>query len=178
MSFDDPCPDRVLDELGQRLAHTRWSYQIAGTHWDAGTDVDYLRQLVTYWHDAYDWRAHEAALNRFAQFRDPARRHRHPLHPRARQGGRAVPADPHPRLSRFVLPVREADPDVTDPAAFGGDPDDWFDVVVPNLPGFAFSDPPTEHVAVFRVHDLCAQLMDELGYSRFAAHGGDWGIAR
>ena len=56
-------PEDVLNDLRQRLERTRWSYQIEGTNWDGGTDVDYLKELVAYWQGTYDWRKQEAALN-------------------------------------------------------------------------------------------------------------------
>ena len=59
----------VLSDLRQRLKNTRWSYYLEGTNWDAGTDLTYLRELAAYWQDSYDWRKHEAALNRFAHFK-------------------------------------------------------------------------------------------------------------
>jgi epoxide hydrolase len=59
----------VLSDLRQRLKKTRFSYRAEGENWVMGTDIDYLRELVLYWHDAYDWRKHETALNRFAHFR-------------------------------------------------------------------------------------------------------------
>jgi Epoxide hydrolase N terminus len=62
-------PEDVLSDLQQRLEHTRWSYQVVGTNWDAGTDLDYLKELVAYWQGTYDWRKQEAALNRFAHFK-------------------------------------------------------------------------------------------------------------
>src|SRR3979409_1398971 len=61
--------DEVLSDLRQRLEHTRWSYQIDGTAWDAGADYRYLKELVAYWKDTYDWRKHEAATNRFAHYK-------------------------------------------------------------------------------------------------------------
>jgi pimeloyl-ACP methyl ester carboxylesterase len=129
-------PEDVLSDLRQRLEHTRWSYQAEGTNWDAGTDLDYLKELVAYWQGTYDWRKQEAALNRFAK----------------------------------IIPM------LTDPASFGGRAEDAFDVVVPDLPGYGFSDKPAKHGMVFHVNDLWARLMTEkLGYERFAAHGGDWG---
>ena len=59
----------VLIDLRQRLQNTRWSYQLEGTNWDAGTDLHYLRQLVDYWQNTYDWRKQETALNHFAHFK-------------------------------------------------------------------------------------------------------------
>jgi len=62
-------PEDVLSDLRQRLEHTRWSYQLEGTNWDAGTDLDYVKELLAYWQDTYNWRKQEAALNRFAHFK-------------------------------------------------------------------------------------------------------------
>src|ERR1035438_6592197 len=59
----------VLSDLRQRLKNTRWSYQLEGTNWDAGTDLDYLKELVGYWQNTYDWRKQEAALNQFAHLK-------------------------------------------------------------------------------------------------------------
>jgi epoxide hydrolase len=64
----DVAPE-LLSDLRQRLKNTRWSYQVQGTSWEAGTDLNYLKELVAYWHDTYDWRKHEAALNQFAHFK-------------------------------------------------------------------------------------------------------------
>ena len=62
-------PDVVLNDLRERLARTRLPDQIDGAGWEYGTELGYLRELVAYWRDKFDWRAQEAALNRFAQFR-------------------------------------------------------------------------------------------------------------
>ncbi len=67
--FEVRVDDAVLVDLRERLARTRFPDQIEGTAWEYGMPVDYLRELVTYWRDAYDWRAQEARLNRLAQFR-------------------------------------------------------------------------------------------------------------
>jgi microsomal epoxide hydrolase len=67
-------------------------------------------------------------------------------------------------------------PILADPVSFGGVAEDAFDVIVPDLPGYGFSDKPRKHGTIFHVHDLWARLMaDALGYQRFGAHGGDWG---
>src|ERR1022692_4636699 len=59
----------VLSDVQLRLQNTRWSYQVEGTKWDAGTDLNYVRELVAYWQDGYDWCKQEAALNEFAHFK-------------------------------------------------------------------------------------------------------------
>ncbi len=171
----DVAPD-VLIDLNHRLTNTRWSYQVEGTAWEVGTDLNYLRQLVTYWQDQYDWRTHEAALNRFAHFKTPVDDIGiHFIHQRGHG------PDPFPLILTHGYPdsfLRFAKiiPMLTDPARFGADPEDSFDVVVPDLPGYGFSDRPPTSDTVFHIGDLWAQLMtDVLGYQKFGAHGGDWG---
>src|SRR5271156_5676823 len=168
--------DEVMSNLRQRLEDTRWSYQVHGTTWQAGTDYRYLRELVAYWQDTYDWRKQEAALNRFAHYKTMVGDIGiHFIHERGNG------ANPFPLILthgypdsfyRFVKII----PMLTDPASFGGHAEDAFDVVVPDLPGYGFSDKPSKAGTLFRVNDLWGRLMkDRLGYQRFGAHGGDWG---
>ena len=171
----DVAPE-VLSDLRQRLKNTRWSYQIAGTNWDAGTDHDYLKELVDYWQDTYDWRKHETALNKFTHFKTEVDDiDIHFIHERGK-GTNPFPLilthgypDSFYRFAKIISML-------TDPESFGGRSDDVFDVVVPDLPGYGFSDKPKKHGDIFRVSDLWARLMtDKLGYAQFGAHGGDWG---
>src|SRR6267142_1534723 len=166
----------VLSDLRERLKNTRWSWQTAGTGWNAGTDPEYLRELIAYWRDAYDWRKQEAALNRFAHFKTEIEDVGiHFIHERG-QG-----PDPFPVLLTHGYPdsfyrFAKIIPMLTDPRSFGGEAEDAFDVVVPDLPGFGFSGRPPEIGTLFRVNDIWANLMTEkLGYRHFGAHGGDWG---
>jgi pimeloyl-ACP methyl ester carboxylesterase len=169
-------PDQVLSDLQLRLKNTRWSSHIEGTGWDAGTDVDYLKDLVCHWQTQYDWRKQEQALNQFAHFKTSVDDVGiHYIHERGK-GPNPFPlilTHGYPdSFNRFVKLI----PMLTDPMSYGGRAEDAFDVVVPDLPGFGFSDKPTKHGTIFRVHDLWARLMTErLGYRRFGAHGGDWG---
>ena len=171
----DVAPE-VLSDLRQRLKNTRWPYQLEGTNWEAGTDLNYLKELVAYWHDTYDWRKHEAALNQFAHFKTEVDDIGiHFIHERGK-GPNSFPLvlthgypDSFYRFAKII-------PILTDPESFGGRAEDAFDVVVPDLPGYGFSDKPTKSGTIFRVGDLWARLMtDKLGYSQFGAHGGDWG---
>lgn len=166
----------ILTDLRQRLMHTRWSYQLEGTGWDAGTDIAYLKTLTAYWQDTYDWRKQEAALNQFAHFKTELNGVGiHFVHERGK-GPRPFPLvlthgypDSFYRFAKII-------PMLTDPESFGGRAEDSFDVVVPDLPGYGFSGKPAKNGMVFRVNDLWAQLMTgKLGYQKFGAHGGDWG---
>jgi len=166
----------VLSDLEQRLQNTRWSYQLENESWDAGTDLGYLKELVDYWRKTYDWRKQEADLNRFDHFKtevDDIGIHFIHEHGKGPNPFPIILTHGYPdSFYRFVKII----PMLTDPVSFGGRAEDAFDVVVPDLPGYGFSDKPTKHGMIFHVNDLWAHLMtDRLGYKSFGAHGGDWG---
>jgi pimeloyl-ACP methyl ester carboxylesterase len=168
----------ALDDLRRRLRATRWPDAPEDAGWSLGTDVAYLRELVAYWTDEFDWQAQEAALNRLPHLKvDLDGLGIHVVH--ARAVAPSAPAMPlvlsHGWPDSFwrytkVIPL------LTDPEAHGGDPADAFDVVVPDVPGFAYSGrpvgPPLDSIAVA---GRWAQLMTALGYQRFGAAGGDIG---
>jgi pimeloyl-ACP methyl ester carboxylesterase len=167
---------QVLNDLRLRLQNTRWTSQIEGTEWQAGTDVNYLKELVEYWQHGFDWRRHERALNKLAHFKTQVDDFGiHFIHERGK-GPAPFPlilSHGYPdSFYRFVKLI----PMLTDPLSYGGRAEDAFDVVVPDLPGFGFSDKPAKHGSIFHVNNLWARLMtDKLGYPKFGAHGGDWG---
>jgi microsomal epoxide hydrolase len=169
--------EEVLNDLRDRLDHVRWPDQTEGAGWEQGTELGYLRSLVDYWGDRFDWRAQEAALNRFAQFRAEVEGISvHFVHERG------VGPNPLPIILTHGWPdtfarFQKIIPLLTDPVRHGGDPTDSFDVIVPSMPGFGFSGRPRRAgVNSFRVAGLWAKLMtEELGYRRFAAAGGDIG---
>lgn len=171
----------ALADLRSRLRATRWPDSPADAGWSLGTDLGYLRALVDYWAEEFDWGAQEAALARLPHFRAVlgAGRHRvHFVHARAAgsPAGGALPLvlshgwpDSFWRYAKVV-------PLLTDPGAHGADPDDAFDVVVPDMPGFGYSDRPSgDPLNSVQVAGLWAELMDLLGYRRFGAAGGDIG---
>ena len=168
---------RTLDDVRDRLARTRWPDEVQGASWEYGTNLEYLKSLVAYWHDQFDWRAQEARLNHFAQFRaDIDGFGVHFIYERG-QGPKPLPIIlTHGWPGSFFEMVKIL-PLLTDPAGHGGDPTDSFDVIVPSLPGFGFSDRPTiGGMTLSKTAELWARLMTEgLGYSRFAAAGGDIG---
>ncbi|MDO9707212.1 epoxide hydrolase [Paracraurococcus lichenis] len=173
-------PDQAIADLKARLALTRLPDQAPtppGQPWAYGTSVDYLADLVAYWRDRFDWRAQEAALNAFPQFKVPL--HGIDVHFLHVQG---KGPNPTPLLLMHGWPgsvyeFLEIIPRLTDPAAFGGDPADAFTVVAPSLPGYGLSFTPGQpRFGVPAIADCLADLMTEvLGYRRFAAQGGDWG---
>ena len=174
--FSIHVPQSTLDDLHERLLRTRWTSSTAADDWTYGTSPVVLQRLVDYWRSSFDWRAQERALNRLAHFRaDVDGVGIHFIHERGR-GPRPLPLVlTHGFPDSFVRFLRII-PMLTDPAAHGGDAADSFDVVVPSLPGYAFSDKPSKPGVTFTIGDRWHRLMtDTLGYGRFAAHGGDWG---
>jgi pimeloyl-ACP methyl ester carboxylesterase len=175
-SFQIDVPAAVLSDLQQRLARTRWSHSPDKSGWGAGTDPEYLRELVGYWQATYDWRKHETELNQFAHFKSEIDGTViHFIHERGKG------PNPFPIILTHGYPdsfcrFMKIIPMLADPVSFGGRAEDAFDVIVPDLPGYGFSDKPKKLGTIFRANDLWARLMtDTLGYQKFGAHGGDWG---
>ena len=169
--------DAVLTDLRARLERVRWPDEAPAAGWQHGASLVYMKELVAYWRDRYDWRTHEARLNRLEQFTAPVGGiDIHFIH----EPG--VGPSPMPLLLSHGWPGSIVEferilPMLTDPARFGGDPADAFTVVAPSLPGYTFSFQPGQpRFGVVEIADLFASLMtDVLGYRRFAAQGGDWG---
>lgn len=168
--------DSVLADLKARLANPRIPDPLQGDGWALGTDVRYLRELTTYWRERFDWRAAERRLNQMEQFTTVIDGltvhfvHRRSKHPNAfpllvTHGWPGSIAE----FTKIIGPL-------TDPVAHGGQAADAFHVVMPSIPGFAFSDKPREPGwDPARIAKLEASLMARLGYTRYGAQGGDWG---
>ncbi|MBK8004180.1 MAG: epoxide hydrolase [Gemmatimonadetes bacterium] len=166
-------PDEVLADLRTRLRSTRWPAPAPGPAWAQGTDLAYLQPLLGYWADGFDWRAQEGHLNTFRHFHAELDGIRvHFIHERAREGHGIPLIITHGWPSAFVelLPLV---PLLTAPAAHGIE-GPAFDLVIPSLPGYGFSERPRS--ANYRtVARLWHQLMQGLGYTRYGAGGGDFG---
>jgi len=175
--FTISVPDELLLDLRMRLERTRWPDENPGGGWQFGTDLQYMKALARYWHETYDWRAHEARLNRLRQFVTPLDGiDLHFIH-EAGVGPNPLPLLVSHGWPGSIVEFERLIPLLTDPGRFGADPADAFTVVAPSLPGYGFSfrpDQPRFNVA--RVAGVFARLMsDVLGYQRFGAQGGDWG---
>lgn len=167
----------VLDDLRTRLDRTRWVDDLGDAGWKYGASIPYMRELVAYWRDRFDWRAQERALNGFANFRATMKNGLglHFIHERGR-GPRPLPIVLTHGFPDSVVRFTKLIPMLVDPAGHGADAADSFDVVAPSLPGYAFSEPPRADGSVFHIGDLWNELMTtQLGYDRYVAHGGDWG---
>src|SRR3954470_11933227 len=164
--FEITVEDDVLDDLRGRLAATRFPDQIEGTGWEYGIPVGYLRELVDYWLEEYDWEAQQARLNQFDHFRTSIDGQSiHFIH------ARSAREDAFPLLlihgwPGSVAEFLDAIPKLTDE----------FHLVVPSLPGYGFSEPTrTTGWDPTRIARAFMELMPRLGYDRYGAQGGDWG---
>ncbi|THG35655.1 epoxide hydrolase 1 [Glaciibacter flavus] len=168
----------TIADLRARLRATRWPDVPGDIGWGLGTDIDYLRELEEYWANDFDWTAREADLALLPRFRVPIGGGRiHFVHaPAATAADSTIPLilchgwpDSFWRYSR-VIPL------LTDPGAHGADPADAFEVIVPDMPGFGYSDPPVgPALDSIAVAERFAELMTVLDHERFFAAGGDIG---
>jgi pimeloyl-ACP methyl ester carboxylesterase len=176
--FQINIPQAVIDDLHARLARVRWPDEIPGSGWEYGAGLAYMREFVHHWQTRFDWRAQEEAMNRFHHFRANVDGFNvHFIHERGR-GPNPIPLVITHGWPGSFAEMLKIIPLLTDPASHGGDAKDAFDVVVPSLPGYGFSDRPTERgMNAFKVAELWRGLMTGLGYRQFGAQGGDWGAS-
>ena len=167
-----------LDDLAARLAATRWPEKETVPDWTQGAALAKVQALVAHWRDRYDWRACEARLNGLGQFKTRIDGlDIHFLHIRSKHEN-ALPLIITHGWPGSVIEFMKIIGPLTDPTAHGGKAEDAFHLVLPSLPGFGFSDKPTDTGwGVPRIAMAWITLMARLGYDRWVAQGGDWGAA-
>ena len=168
----------VLTDLRERLKRTRWPDEIPESGWDYGSNLAYVKELVDYWIEEFDWRKQEEAINGYSQYiAEVDGLDVHYIHERGKG------PDPLPLLlihgwPGSIVEFLDFIPLLTDPAAHGGDERDSFDVVAPSLPGYGFSEKPSvPGMGVNGMADVFAKLMSQIGYESYVAQGGDWGAS-
>ncbi|HEK1688564.1 TPA: alpha/beta fold hydrolase [Pseudomonas putida] len=177
--FKVDIPQAAIDDLHQRLRAIRWPDPELVADWSQGVPLEAAKGLIDHWLNHYDWRQFEARINRFEQFHTQIDGVAvHFIHTRS----------PHPQAMPILLThgwpgsvveFLDVIERLTDPTRFGGRAEDAFHVVVPSIPGYGFSEKPTERGwNPQRIARAWAVLMTErLGYPRWVAQGGDWGSA-
>lgn len=174
--FTASIPESDIADLKQRLARTRWPDPETVGDWSQGVRIENAKSLIDHWQRGYDWRRLEAELNGFPQFlTEIDGLDIHFIHVRSKNP-HAMPLILTHGWPGSILDFLKLIGPLTDPVSFGGDATDAFDVVVPSLPGFGFSQKPTRTGwTVSRIAGAWAELMRRLGYTKWAAQGGDWG---
>ena len=176
--FKIAATDEQLEDLKRRLRATRWAERECVDDWSQGLPLAYAQEVCKYWLEKYDWRAREARLNRFPQFKtridDVGIHFIHVKSPHAD----ALPLVITHGWPGSIVEFHKVIEPLANPTAHGGDAKDAFHVVCPTLPGYGFSDKPVRAGwNVQRIASAWSELMPRLGYKRYAAQGGDWGAA-
>jgi len=169
-------PDSLVTDMRRRLIATRWPDKETVPDASQGVQLATLRELVLYWGTTYNWRKAEAKLNAYPQFITTIDGvDIHFIRVRSRHPNAMPLLIAHGWPGSVFEQLKLIEP-LTDPAKYGGRPEDAFDVVIPSLPGFGFSGHPIESGwGVERIGRAFDVLMKRLGYSRYVAQGGDWG---
>ncbi len=169
-------PDAAIADLQARLENTRWPDDLSDGDWGYGVPVPYLRDLVSYWRQTFDWRAAEARINALPQFLmniDDLKTHF--LHVRSPHAG-ATPLLITHGWPGSIVEFLGLIPRLVEPEKFGGRVEDAYHVVAPSLVGYGFSEAAhTPGMSPRKVARRHAALMAALGYDRYIAQGGDWG---
>jgi epoxide hydrolase len=172
MPFRIDIPQPALDDLADRLARTRFTDDVAPKY---GVPVADVRRLVEHWRTGYDWRAWEERINGYPQFTTEIEgQNIHFLHVRSAEPD-ALPLVVTHGWPGTVVEFLDVIGPLSDPRAHGLDPAIAFDLVIPSLPGFAFSGPTTEPWGTARTAKAWVELMRRLGYERYGAIGNDGG---
>jgi len=169
--------DGAVLDLRERLQRTRWPDEPPGiAPWKTGTDLAYLKELVAYWLNGFDWRAQERRFNEMRQQKVEVGGFKlHLVHEEGR-GPRPLPLVLSHGWPGSVWEFHRLIPLLTDPERFGADPADAFTVVAPSLPGYTLSyEPGQPRLGALAMGDVFAELMAQLGYHRYGVQGGDWG---
>src|SRR5579864_9428722 len=169
-------PQGALDDLKKRLANTRWPNREPVTDWSQGVPLAKAQALADYWRTRYDWRRVESTLNGLPQFRTQIDSLGiYFIHVQSKHEN-ALPIILTHGWPGSIIEFLQVIGPLTDPTAHGGKAEEAFHVVIPSLPGFGFSDKPTEvGWGLPRIANAWAVLMVRLGYSHYVAQGGDWG---
>ena len=170
--------DEILEHIRSRVADYPWHRMANLEGWEPGANLDYMRELCSYWVDEFDWRAEEAAINQFSHFLAPVDGiDVHFIHEKG-SGSTPMPLVISHGWPGSVVEFLDFIEPLAHPERFGGNSADAFTVIAPSLPGFGFSGKPDRPIGPRRMAGIFNELMtDVLGYDDYLAQGGDWGGA-
>lgn len=171
-------PDETLAAIRARVANYPWHEMPDDGGWEYGTNLDYMKEFCDYWVHGYDWRKHEAEINRFSHFKAPVDAiDLHFIHEKG-SGSNPRPLIISHGWPGSIVEFLDFIDLLAHPENHGGKVEDAFDVVAPSLPGFGYSGRPPRPYGPRKMADVFNSLMtDTLGYETYMAQGGDWGGA-
>ncbi|AXT25012.1 epoxide hydrolase (plasmid) [Phaeobacter inhibens] len=171
-------PDKTLDDIRTRVVNYPWHEMPDDGGWDYGTNMVYLKELCAYWVDGFDWRAQEAKINSFANFRAPVDGiDMHFIYEKG-SGDAPMPLMISHGWPGSIVEFYEMIEPLAHPERFGGNVEDAFTIVAPSLPGFGFSGRPPRPYGPRKMAGVINSLMtNTLGFDSYLAQGGDWGGA-
>ncbi|XP_035659498.1 epoxide hydrolase 1-like [Branchiostoma floridae] len=172
-------PNATLVDLNNRLKNVRLFEALEDVEFQYGTRVDYMKDIITYWRDEYDWRKQEAYLNTLPHYKTNIEGiDLHFIHakPKLKPGQTAKPILIVHGWPGSVFEFYKMISMLVDPTSHGGSEDDVFEVIAPSIPGYGFSEAP--HKKGFdpiAAAQMFHKLMERLGFQKFYVQGGDWG---
>ncbi|XP_078580244.1 epoxide hydrolase 1-like [Branchiostoma floridae x Branchiostoma japonicum] len=172
-------PDATLVDLNDRLKNVRLFEALEDVEFQYGTRVDYMKDVITYWRDTYDWRKQEAYLNTLPHYKTNIEGiDLHFIHakPKLKPGQSAKPILIVHGWPGSVFEFYKMIPMLVDPTSHGGSEDDVFEVIAPSIPGYGFSEiPHKKGFDEIAAAQMFHKLMERLGFEKFYVQGGDWG---
>lgn len=171
-------PAETLERIRSRVADYPWHEMPDDGGWVYGTNLDYMKELCSYWVEDFNWQKQELAINRFSHFIAPINGiDLHFIHEKG-SGPKPLPLLISHGWPGSIVEFLDIIEPLAHPERFGGNENDAIDVIIPSLPGFGFSSRPTRPIGPRKIADLFSTLMTEiLGYNDYLAQGGDWGGA-
>ena len=168
--------DKELNEIYNKVKNYPWHEMPDDGGWDYGTNLNYMKEISNYWVNNFDWRKHEAEINKFSNFTSVVDDIKiHFIHEKS-SGSNPTPLLLMHGWPGSIFEFLHIIEKLAHPEKFGGKKEDGFDVIVPSLPGFGFSGRPTRPIGPRKMADILNKLIvKNLNYKNYLAQGGDWG---
>jgi len=169
-------PDKTLQEIYTKVKNYPWHEMPEDGGWKYGSNLDYMKEISSYWVKDFDWRKHETEINKFSNFKSVVDDIEiHFIHEKG-SGSNPTPLLLMHGWPGSVVEFLHIIEKLAHPEKFGGNIEDAFDVIVPSLPGFGFSGRPSKPIGPRKIAAILNKLMIEnLKYKNYLAQGGDWG---
>jgi len=169
-------PEKTLQEIYTKVKNYPWHEMPEDGGWKYGSNLDYMKEISGYWAKDFDWRKHEAEINKFSNFTTVVEDiEMHFIHEKG-SGSNPTPLLLMHGWPGSIVEFLHIIEKLAHPEKFGGNIEDAFDVIAPSLPGFGFSGRPSKPIGPRKMAAILNKLMIEnLEYENYLAQGGDWG---